>query len=40
MIEIVPERVAQELAGELPQGSFVLVGEAAHALQYHKATDL
>ena len=37
--EIVPLAVAQELAEKLPQGRFVLVNDAAHALQYNKAKD-
>ncbi len=37
--EIVPLGVAKELAGKLPQGRFVLVNDAAHALQFNKAMD-
>lgn len=37
--QIVPLEVAQELAEKLPQGRFVLVSGAAHALQFSKAKD-
>lgn len=37
--EIVPQDVAFQLAETLPQGRFVLVRDAAHALQFHKCKD-
>lgn len=36
--QIVPDDVARQLAGALPGGRFVLVTDAAHALQFYQCT--
>ncbi len=37
--KIVPQDMAKQLAEQLPDGRFVLVMDAAHALQFYKCTD-